>query len=68
MEKNVNKRYACLLNGPRSPGMDLSYTIKSAQSPFLLLESSRMRWLAPRPRLLRLCSKGTNQCRIQTLR
>ena len=31
-------------------------------------ESSRMRWLAPSPRLLRLCSKGTNQCRIQTLR
>ena len=27
-----------------------------------------MRWLAPSPRLLRLCSKGTNQCRIQTLR
>ena len=23
IEKNVNERYACLLNGPRSPGMDL---------------------------------------------
>ena len=23
IDKNVNERYACLLNGPRSPGMDL---------------------------------------------
>ena len=23
VEKNVNERYACVLNGPRSPAMDL---------------------------------------------
>ena len=23
IEKNVNERYACLLNGPKSPGMEL---------------------------------------------
>ena len=60
MEKNVNKRYACLLNGLGSPRYGPLLNHDQPKAHFFQ-ESSRMRWLASSPRLLRLCSKGTNQ-------
>ena len=67
MEKNVNKRYACLLNGRGSPRYGPLLNHDQPKAHFSQ-ESSGMRWLASSPRLLRLCSKGTNQSRILTLR
>ena len=67
MEKNVNKRYACLLNGRGLPRYEPLLNHDQPKAHFSQ-ESSRMRWLASSPRLLRLCSKGKNQCGVQTLR